>query len=60
MDGLRIKYLTLNLLKSLKHQSSLPWICFGDFNEILYSSEKEFLENSVTCKLLGRPWSRAS
>ncbi|BFG40545.1 hypothetical protein CerSpe_268190 [Prunus speciosa] len=29
-----------NLLSTLGQHSSLPWICFGDFNEILSVSEK--------------------
>jgi exonuclease III len=32
---------TWQLLRTLKHQSDLPWLCIGDFNEILYSWEKE-------------------
>ena len=29
-----------NLLRTLNGQHSLPWCCFGDFNEIVRSSEK--------------------
>jgi hypothetical protein len=29
------------LLRTLKNHSSLPWLCAGDFNEILYEWEKE-------------------
>ncbi|KAL5773786.1 hypothetical protein ACOSQ2_013710 [Xanthoceras sorbifolium] len=29
------------LLRRLQHQLTLPWLCGGDFNEILSSSEKE-------------------
>ena len=29
-----------NLLRNLNGQSSLPWLCAGDFNEILKSHEK--------------------
>lgn len=29
------------LLRQLASQSSLPWLCFGDFNKLLNSSEKE-------------------
>ncbi|PWA56180.1 hypothetical protein CTI12_AA420120 [Artemisia annua] len=34
------KYQTWLLLRSLKNLSTLPWVCFGDFNEVLYSFEK--------------------
>ena len=29
-----------NLLRDLSHRHSLPWICLGDFNEILRLEEK--------------------
>ena len=29
-----------NLLRTLNSQNSLPWCCFGDFNEIVRNSEK--------------------
>jgi exonuclease III len=32
---------TWRLLRTLKNHSSLPWLCAGDFNEILYDWEKE-------------------
>jgi hypothetical protein len=32
---------TWQLLRTLKHQSNKPWLCMGDFNEILYAWEKE-------------------
>ena len=32
---------TWKLLRTLHGQSSLPWMCFGDFNEILFASEKQ-------------------
>ncbi|GKB50585.1 F-box domain containing protein, partial [Tanacetum coccineum] len=34
------KYRTWILLRSLKIISTLPWVCFGDFNEVLYAFEK--------------------
>ncbi|PWA33159.1 hypothetical protein CTI12_AA624890 [Artemisia annua] len=34
------KYRTWMLLHSLKSSSMLPWVCFGDFNEVLYTFEK--------------------
>lgn len=32
---------TWKLLRILLHRSKLPWLCCGDFNEILFSCEKE-------------------
>lgn len=32
---------TWRLLKNLKHQNDKPWLCAGDFNEVLHSWEKE-------------------
>lgn len=38
-----IKDKTCSLLKRLKgcSESDLPWLCAGDFNEVLYSTEKK-------------------
>ncbi|XP_074265989.1 uncharacterized protein LOC141588446 [Silene latifolia] len=33
------RHLSWELLRVLNRQSSLPWICVGDFNEVLYSTE---------------------
>jgi exonuclease III len=32
---------TWKLLRTLKHHNDKPWLCVGDFNEILYAWEKE-------------------
>src|SRR5438034_993295 len=32
---------TWKLLRMLNQQLSLPWLCAGDFNEILYAHEKK-------------------
>jgi exonuclease III len=32
---------TWRLLRNIQHHSDLPWICAGDFNEILLQCEKE-------------------
>ncbi|XVE53746.1 hypothetical protein DITRI_Ditri03aG0027500 [Diplodiscus trichospermus] len=34
------RYRSWDLLRTLVGQSSLPWLCMGDFNEIVSSSEK--------------------
>jgi hypothetical protein len=33
------RYKTWSLLKFIKSSSSLPWVCIGDFNEVLHQSE---------------------
>jgi hypothetical protein len=35
------KYKTWDRIRELKNNSSLPWIILGDFNEILFSHEKD-------------------
>jgi hypothetical protein len=35
------KYKTWDLLRSLKPNHNWPWLVFGDFNEILFSHEKD-------------------
>jgi hypothetical protein len=35
------KYKTWDKLRELNQSSNLPWVIIGDFNEILYSHEKE-------------------
>jgi hypothetical protein len=32
---------TWNLMRTLKNQNDKPWLCVGDFNEILFAWEKE-------------------
>jgi hypothetical protein len=32
---------TWRLIRTLSGQSDLPWLCMGDFNEVLFSHEKE-------------------
>jgi hypothetical protein len=32
---------TWKLLRTLHHQGDLPWLCMGDFNEVLFAHEKE-------------------
>jgi hypothetical protein len=33
------RYKTWDMLKSIKTTSSLPWMCIGDFNEVLHRTE---------------------
>jgi hypothetical protein len=35
------KYMTWDRIRALKNNSNLPWIILGDFNEIMFSHEKE-------------------
>ena len=35
-----LRHRSWDLLRQLKNQSSLPWLCAGDFNEILVDDEK--------------------
>lgn len=35
------KHRTWTLLRDLRAQDDLPWLCAGDFNEILFQYEKE-------------------
>jgi hypothetical protein len=35
------KYKTWDKIRELKNNSQLPWVILGDFNELLYSHEKE-------------------
>jgi exonuclease III/phage terminase Nu1 subunit (DNA packaging protein) len=32
---------TWRLMRTLHHQSNLPWLCVGDFNEIMFNYEKQ-------------------
>ena len=36
----RLKSETWRLLRHLRVRASLPWVCLGDFNEILCSEER--------------------
>ena len=35
-----MRFISQNLIKSLKRQCDLPWVIFRDFNEIVHSDEK--------------------
>lgn len=42
-----------SLLHSLALSSSLPWVCLGDFNDLLHSSEKRGKHVHLNWKLHG-------
>ena len=46
------------LLRALSHQFNLPWVCMGDFNEILLANEKMgWLDRpNDKCRGLGMLW----
>ena len=46
------------LLRVLSHQFNLPWVCMGDFNEILFANEKMgWLDRPKDkCRGLGMLW----
>lgn len=64
----RQKNHTWTLIKRLATLSSLPWLCFGDFNEIIKPSEKlggndrdvrmmlEFRNTMQECELMDLSW----
>ena len=35
-----MRFISWELIRSLKRQCDLPWVLFGDFNEIVHSDEK--------------------
>ncbi|XP_074315071.1 uncharacterized protein LOC141651251 [Silene latifolia] len=61
------RHLSWELLRLLKSQSQLPWVCIGDFNEILFSTEMKggsrpqrqmnnFRAAMEDCGLRDAPW----
>ena len=36
-----MRYKTWDTMTRLRRESTLPWLCIGDFNEILYNFEKQ-------------------
>lgn len=42
-----------NLLRSLANVSSLPWVCIGDFNDLLAANEKRGRHEHASWKLRG-------
>ncbi|XP_074303811.1 uncharacterized protein LOC141638297 [Silene latifolia] len=61
------RHLSWELLRLLHSQSALPWVCIGDFNEIIYSTEMKggsraqwqmnnFQSAVDDCRLRDVPW----
>ncbi|KAK9684877.1 hypothetical protein RND81_10G239200 [Saponaria officinalis] len=61
------RYLSWELLGILAQQSSIPWLCIGDYNEVLYSTEMKggeraqwqmnnFRNATDTCGLMDVPY----
>ncbi|KAE8774428.1 hypothetical protein D1007_53200 [Hordeum vulgare] len=47
------KHVTWKVMRILHNQASLPWVCAGDFNEVLFADEKEG-GNEKTQACMGR------
>ncbi|XP_074301413.1 uncharacterized protein LOC141632800 [Silene latifolia] len=61
------RHLSWELLRLLGSQSTMPWVCIGDFNEVLFSTEMKggqrqqwqmnnFLNDIDECELRDVPW----
>ena len=44
---------TWSLLKFIKSSSSLPWVCIGDFNEVLHQSEHVGIQERSRARIEG-------
>jgi hypothetical protein len=46
-------YKTWDMLKHIRSMSSLPWVCLGDFNEVLYQHEHEGVAERILAQMEG-------
>ena len=42
-----------NLVKHIKSSNALPWVCIGDFNEVLHRSEHEGVQERSYAQIEG-------
>ena len=47
------RHKTWSLLKFIKSSSSLPWVCIGDFNEVLHQSEHVGIQERSRARIEG-------
>jgi hypothetical protein len=47
------RYKTLDMLKPIKPNSSLPWVCIGDFNEVLHRSKQVGVQERSYAQIAG-------
>ena len=47
------RFKTWNMLKHIKSSNALPWLCIGDFNEVLHRSEHEGVQERSYAQIEG-------
>jgi hypothetical protein len=47
------RYRTWNVMKDIASTSSLPWLCLGDFNEVLHADEHEGVGHRTLTQMQG-------
>ena len=47
------RFKTWNLLKHIKSSNALPWVCIGEFNEVLHRSEHEGVQEHSYAQIEG-------
>jgi hypothetical protein len=48
-----LRFKTWDMLKFIKSSNSLPWMCIGDFNEVLHQSEHEGVQERNLAQIAG-------